>query len=126
MSNNNDILYKELTDQIIGLAFNVHAKIGCALPEHIYERSLCLELTKHNIPHVHQKRYDVYYDDEHVGHFFTDIVVDNKVILELKSDEKITPNHFAQTFTYLRVTKLKVAYIINFGVRQLQFKRLIL
>ena len=126
MSNKKNILYKELSDKIIGFAFKIHSKIGCGLPEHVYERSLTHELDNHFIPYVQQKRHDVYYDDEHVGHFFTDIIVNDKIILEPKSVEQITSNHFAQAFTYLRVTKLKLAYVLNFGVRHLQFKRLIL
>ena len=121
------IYYKELSDQIIGIAFKVHAKLGCYLPEHVYERSMVYEFDKQNIPCVHQQKLEVsYYNDQPVGHFFTDIVVDNKIILELKSADKITQNHFAQLYTYLRIAKIKVGYILNFGTRHLKFKRLIL
>jgi len=125
MSTNN-ILFKDLSDKIIDIAFKVHTKLGCSLPEHCYERSLIIEFNKQYIPCVHQKRYDVFYDDEQVGHFFTDIVVDNKIILELKSHEAITSNHYAQLFTYLRTTKLHVGYILNFGSKCLLFKRLVI
>jgi GxxExxY protein len=121
------ILFKDLSDTIIGIAFKVHAKLGSYLPELVYERSMIIELNKQNIPAVHQQRYEVCYDtDEPVGHFYADIVVDNKIILELKSSDKITTNHFAQLYTYLRVSKIKLGYIINFGTRHMQFKRLIL
>lgn len=121
-----NILFKELTDRIIACAFKVHTKLGCFLPEHCYNRALAYELAIQDIPCIQQQKFDVYYDDTHVGHFFTDIVVDNKVILEIKSSEHITPNHLAQVFTYLRISKLKVGYVLNFGVKSLQFKRLVL
>ena len=126
MNNNTNILFKDLSYTIIGIAFKVHSKLGCALPEYCYSRALVHEFIKQDIPHTHQKRHDVNYDCEYVGHFFTDLIIDDKIILELKSDLKITPNHYAQLFTYLRTTHFKVGYIINFGSRHLQFKRLIL
>jgi len=121
-----EFYYKELSHQIIGSAFKVHTALGSHLPEHCYEHALILELTKSGIPCVEQQRFEVYYHDQHVGHFFTDIIVDNKIVLELKSDERLTLNHESQLFTYLRVTKLKVGYLLNFGNKSLQFKRLIL
>jgi GxxExxY protein len=121
-----NILYRDLSYQIIGVCFTVHTKIGCALPEHIYNRALYLEFERIGMPAVEQSKFDVNYNDERVGHFFTDLIIDNKIILELKSTEGIFPHHQSQLLTYLSVTKLKVGYIINFGLKQLQFKRLIL
>jgi len=121
-----EFYYKDLSHQIIGCAFRVHTKLGSHLPEHCYEHALILELTKLGIHSVEQQRFEVLYDETHVGHFFTDIIVDSKIVLELKSDERLTLNHESQLFTYLRVTKLKVGYLLNFGNKSLQFKRLIL
>ena len=121
-----NILYRDLSYQIIGVCFTVHNKLGCALPEHIYNRSLAIEFDKLGIPSAQQTKFDVYYHDERVGHFFTDLIVDNKIILELKSCEGIFPHHQSQLLTYLSVSRLKVGYIVNFGLRSLQFKRLIL
>ena len=123
---NNNILYRDLSYQIIGLAFKVHAKIGSALPEHIYHHSLEQELLASGIPYTSQERHDVYYNHEQIGHFFSDIIVDSKIILELKSDETITQGHLSQLFTYLRVTGYRVGYLLNFGTKSLSFKRLIL
>ena len=126
MTNNNEILFKELSYQIIGIAFKIHTKLGSALPEHCYHHAFEHELTSQGIPFTTQQIHQVYYSDANVGHFYSDLIIDSKIIIELKSDEKITTNHFAQLFTYLRVCKLKVGYLINFGSRSLQFKRLIL
>ena len=110
----NNFLYHDLSHQIIGCAFKVQSALGSHLPEHCYEHALILELNKSGIPCVEQQRFEVYYNDAHVGHFFTDVIVDNKIVLELKSDERLTTNHESQLFTYPRVTKLKVGYLLNF------------
>ena len=127
MSDDNKvILYKELSYAVIGACFAVHTRLGCALPEVCYNRALSVEFTNKKIKHDIQKKFDVFYDFVQVGHFFSDIVIDNKIILELKSNDKLTANHESQLFTYLRVSKLRVGYLVNFGLKSLQFKRLIL
>jgi len=123
---NKDFMFKELSFSIIGASFKVHSKLGSHLPEHVYEHSLVLELTKLGIKTTEQQRFDVSYDGQRVGQFFTDIVVDDKIILELKSDERLTVNHESQLFTYLRTTGLHIGYLLNFGNKSLQFKRLVL
>jgi len=120
------IYFKELSSTVIGSAFRVHSKLGCYLPEHCYQHALEIEFQRLNIPFLRQKEHDVYYNEEHVGHFFTDLIIDNSIVLELKSSESITGNHLSQLFTYLRITKIKVGYVLNFGAKHLQFKRLIL
>jgi GxxExxY protein len=121
-----DILYKDLSYTIIGTAMEVHRKLGCALPEQIYNKALALEFTKLGIPCDRERYYKVAYDQEMLGKFFVDLLIDNKIILELKSDERITLNHESQLFTYLHISGIRVGYVLNFGVRKLQFKRLIL
>jgi len=121
-----NLLYHDLSHQIIGCAFRVHTKLGSHLPEHCYEHALVHEFSRVGIPAVEQQRFEVYYDDQHVGHFFTDIIVDSKIVLEIKSTDRLIPNYESQLFTYLRVTKIKVGYLLNFGNKSVQFKRLIL
>jgi len=117
---------KDLSYTIIGIAFKVHSKLGCGLPEHCYQHALEAEFTVSRIPFLSQKRHDVHYNGEYVGHFFTDLIIDNKIILELKSNDHISVNHESQLFTYLHASGLKVGYVICFGARSLKFKRLIL
>ena len=121
-----DILFKELSYHIIGAAFTVHRVMGCGFPESCYDHALTIELRRLAIPFTQQERFDVYYQEEHCGFLVTDFIIDRKIILELKSCEAITPSHLAQLFSYLRATKLKVGYVLNFGSRSLGFKRLIL
>ena len=123
---NKNILFRDLSYQIIGLAFKVHAKIGASLPEHVYHHALEQELLVSGIPYTSQECHQVYYNGSNVGHFFTDIILDNKIILELKSTDCITHGHQSQLLTYLRVTGLHVGYLLNFGSKSLTFKRLVL
>ena len=123
---NSYILFKELSFQVIDTCFKVHTALGCGLPEHCYQRSLEIAFTNLSIPFTAQQKHDIQYNDIHVGHFFSDLIIDNKIILELKSDERITFNHESQLITYLKATKLRVGYVINFGVKSLGFKRLII
>ena len=125
MSKNNEILFKELSYHIIGAAFKVHTTLGCGFSESCYQTALALELQSLSIPFTQQERFEVYYNDQFCGFLLTDMIVDRSIILELKSAETITSSHIAQLLSYLRATKLKVGYILNFGSKSLGFKRLI-
>jgi GxxExxY protein len=122
---NNNILYRELSNTIIGIAMRVHTRLGAGLPEHCYSRAIALEFDACNIPYSREYKVNVTYNDEVVGHLIPDIVVDSKIILEFKSDNEIYPHHISQLFSYLRVTHLRVGYVLNFGHKSLQFKRVI-
>ena len=126
MSNNKEILFKELSYHIIGAAFKVHSTLGCGFPEACYQQALSLEFLSLNIPYTQQERFEVYYQQQFCGHLITDMIVDHSIILELKSADSISSGHIAQLFSYLRATKLRVGYVINFGSRSLGFKRLII
>ena len=127
MSNNsNTILFKELSYIIIGAAFTVHRTLGSGFPEHCYSHALDSEFKRLSIPFTREERFEVYYHDELCGHLITDFIIDSKIILELKSASEISSSHIAQLFSYLRATKLKVGYVLNFGSKSLGFKRLIL
>jgi GxxExxY protein len=126
MSTNSNILYRELSHTIIGIAMRVHTKLGAGLPEICYSRSMALEFDAHDIPYSREFKVIVSYNDEPVGHLIPDIVVDSKIILEFKSDNAIYPHHISQLFSYLHATKLRVGYVLNFGYKSLQFKRLII
>jgi GxxExxY protein len=125
MSDNKNILYKELSHTIIGIAMRVHTQLGCGLPEFCYTRSVAIELDKAGIPHSKEHRVDIEYDDKLVGHLIPDLVVDGKIVLEFKSVDGIYPHHISQLFSYLNATHLRVGYVLNYGTRSLGFKRLI-
>ena len=123
---NKSILYPDLSYTIIGIAFKVHTRLGAGLPEICYSRAMALEFDACSIPYSREFKVTVTYNDEAVGHLIPDIVVDNKIVLEFKSDQAIYPHHISQLFSYLHATRLRVGYVINFGHKSLQYKRLII
>jgi len=111
------ILEKNLTEQIIGSAIEVHRHLGPGLLESAYEECLCHELSLLGLQFERQKLLPLEYEGiKRDCGFRLDIIVENKVVLELKTVEAIAPIHEAQLLTYLRLSKIKVGLIINFNV----------
>jgi GxxExxY protein len=120
-----EIYEKELCDKIIGCAIEVHKELGFGFLEKVYENALMVILKEKGINAEQQKNIDVYFHNENVGEYFADILVENKVILELKTVKNITENHQAQLLHYLKATGIKIGYIINFANEKLEFKRMV-
>ena len=119
-------LFPDLSYKILGIAFKVYNNLGCGLPEYCYKMALMIEFKKYNIKAQKEATTKVYYDNQQIGYFKSDIIVDNKIILELKSIDKLTTKNEAQVLTYLKVSKKRIGYLINFGNTYLEFKRLII
>ena len=126
MKNYNDI--NQLTGDVIGAAIEVHKNLGPGLLESAYERCLCLELDLRNIPFVSQESLPIEYKGVRVDcGYRLDLVVADKLIVELKACERILPIHEAQLLTYLKITGIKHGLLINFNVPLLKegIKRLV-
>jgi GxxExxY protein len=121
-----NIIYKELSEKIIGCAITVHKTVGSGFLENVYEQSLCVELKLNNIPFTRQKMYSIFYKNYNVGTYIADIVVDNKIIVELKSVPYINRNMEAQLLNYLHVSNIRVGYVINFRNALLEFRKFVL
>lgn len=121
-----EFLYKDLTYKIIGLAMEVHNELGFGFLEKVYENALMIQFRKENIKAENQVPLKIYFKNEIVGEYYPDIIVEDKVIIELKAVDKIINVHKAQTLNYLKGTKLKVALIINFGKEKLEYERIVL
>ena len=117
--------HEEITGQIINAAHTVHNKLGYGFLEKVYHNSLVIELRKRGIFTEQEKQIEVKYDNQIVGEYFADIVVDNKVIVEVKPADKHNPAFEAQLLNYLKATGLEVGLIINFG-SSVQVKRMVL
>jgi GxxExxY protein len=114
------LLAGELTEQVIGLAIEVHRNTGPGLLESVYEQCLCHELREARIPFERQIAIPVIYKAMPIGEGFRgDIVVAREVILEVKSVAAILPAHEAQLHTYLRMSGLRIGLILNFNARRL-------
>lgn len=109
-----------LTHSIIGAAIEVHNELGPGLLENVYENALCIELSRCNIPFEKQKQIAVSYKGECVGDMYADLVIEGKVIVELKSVTEIAPIHKAQLLTYLKLAKIKTGLMINFNAEKLK------
>ncbi|WP_019037916.1 GxxExxY protein [Psychroflexus tropicus] len=106
----------QLSKVIVNTAYQIHNKLGPGLLESVYEEIMYFELRKQNLNVERQKTIPVIWDDlkMQLG-FRADIIVNNKVIIELKSVENIAPVHPKQVLTYLRLTELKLGLLINFN-----------
>jgi GxxExxY protein len=119
------LLYEELSNKVLQAYFNVLKHLTTGLLESVYENALCMEFDEMGIPYERQKHLDVFYKGKIVGEFVPDVVVDNKIILELKSIPKLTPANSAQLINYLSITQFKVGYLLNFGEGR-DYKRFLL
>lgn len=115
--------FKEITEKIIGCAYRVYNKMGFGFLESVYEKCLLIELRKANIHAESQQPIKVAYENEIVGEFVADIIVENTVILELKSVQRIVRAHEVQLVNYLVATGKPVGLILNFGEKKVEVKR---
>jgi len=109
------VLHKELTERIIGCAFRVHNKMGFGFLESVYESCLLIELRRAGLSATSQTPINVYYDDELVGLFVADVMVEDAVIVELKSVRTTAAAHEVQLVNYLTATGKPVGLLLNFG-----------
>ncbi len=122
---NKEILYKELSYKIIGLAMEAHNKLGYGFLEKVYENALMVLFRREGIKAEQQKPITVYFESEIVGEYYADILVEDKTILELKSAGKIIDAHKAQAINYLKATTLRLAILLNFGKEKLEYERIV-
>ena len=111
----NDFKYKELTEKIIKIFYKVYNNLGYGFLERVYENAMILDFKKENIPAVSQYAIKVFYEDEIVGEYFADILVDGKVIVEIKAAKNLTLENEAQLLNYLKATDKEVGLLLNFG-----------
>lgn len=121
-----NIVYKDLSYQIVGIAIQVRKELGFGFLEKVYENSLMVLLEENRIEAKQQFPISVSFHGRIVGDYIADILVDNKIILELKAQERITLIHKAQTLNYLKATNMRLAILLNFGKDRLEFERLVL
>ena len=116
----------ELTRSIIGAAFEVHNILGTGFLEKVYRNALVKELRLQGIQVQSEAQIPVHYKDELVGDYYADILVDGRIILELKALNTLTKEHEAQLLNYLKATGHKIGLLLNFGTNKVQVKRKIL
>ncbi len=120
------MLYKDLTEKIIKAAMNVHNTLGFGFMEKVYENSLMAELELSGLKAIQQSPIEVFYKGNLVGDYIADIIVEDKVILELKSVENFNKVHEVQLVNYLKAVNMEIGMLLNFGKEKLEFKRKVL
>ncbi|MGH7908621.1 MAG: GxxExxY protein [Thermodesulfobacteriota bacterium] len=120
-----EILYKDISYKIIGLAMDVHSKLGHGFLEKVYENAMMLLFRREGIQAKQQAPIKVYFEGEVLGEYFADILVEDKIILEIKALDKIIEAHIVQTLNYLKATGIRLGIILNFGKKRFEYERLI-
>jgi GxxExxY protein len=117
--------FKSLTEQIIGCAYAVGNTLGYGFLEKVYENALAHELAKSGIKVAQQYPIKVYYDGLCVGYYFADLIVDDRIIVELKAAKCLDDSHLAQCLNYLKATDLRLGLLINFGNKKVEVRRVV-
>ena len=113
--------------QIIGICMEVHRILGKGLLEIVYKDAIEYELNKLKIPYAREKKYEVEYKEIILPHhFYADFVVFEKIILEVKSQEKLVDEHYSAVLNYLGISECRLGLLVNFGENSLITKRIIL
>jgi len=118
------MLHGDITEQILKGFYKVYNTLGFGFLEKVYENALFLELNSLGLDVQQQRQISVYYENNVVGEYFADLLVNNLVIVELKAAEHLRSEHIAQTTNYLKATNLEVALLLNFG-NDPEFKRIV-
>ena len=120
------LVFKELSDRVLGAMFKVHNRLGPGLLESAYEGACAIEFRHCGLRVERQVVYPLYYEGELAGAYVADMVVDDKIILELKSVKSLTSVMEAQLLNYLRLSGLPVGYLVNFRNERVEWNRRVL
>ena len=116
---------KRLSERVLKCAQNVSHGLGAGFLEKVYENALCIELTQAGIPFQRQQQFAISYKGENVGNYIADIVVDERLLIELKALSGFNKEHDAQVMNYLKASGLTVGLLLNFGVTRLGIRRIV-
>ena len=121
-----EILFKEESYMIIGIAMKIHTTLGLGLKEINYKGALEIDFIEEGILFEREKKFIVRYKDKILRNpYFADFIVFNSIILEIKSASSIIDTHIAQAISYLSISGMKLALVINFGEKSLNYKRVV-
>ena len=118
------LLHEELTYKLIGICFKIHTAIGCGFPERIYHKTIIVELKKEGLDYVTEKLTKVKYEEKEIGMFRLDLVIEDKVIIEIKAVEYMPKVFKEQLLSYLKATEYEVGLLVNFGNAKLEYERI--
>lgn len=125
MTNSTKIIYRDLSYQIMGAIFEIHKELGPGFLESVCEKALLLELTNRGIKVDAEKRFDLTYKGKKVGTHRLDLIVDDKIVVELKTVERFAPHHTAQLLSYLKASGHRLGILVNFSKTKVEFRRVV-
>lgn len=120
-----DLIYPELSYQIVGILFNVHTKLGGKYQEKYYQRAVGVALREAGINFVKEIMVDLSFNETKIGKYYLDFLVEDKLILELKATPKLIREDFKQVMAYLKAKNLKLGILANFRGEKLIYKRIL-
>jgi len=112
-----DFKHKELTEKTINIFYRVYNKLGYGFLEKVYENAMMIEFKREDILAVSQSPIKVFYEGEVIGEYYADILVDNKVIVEIKVAKQLVEENEAQLLNYLKATDIEVGLLLNLGAK---------
>jgi GxxExxY protein len=122
----NTPLYETESREIVGSAMEVLNELGHGLHEKPYENALVIEFRLRGISCAQQQRYEVFYKGEEVGEYIPDLIAFEKIVVDTKVIDRITDHEIGQMMNYLRITGLRLGYLLNFKRAKLEWKRVVL
>jgi GxxExxY protein len=125
-ANNTNIVYPDLSYRIMGAIFEVHKKLGPGFLESVYEKALIEELSGRGMKVETEKIIDLTYKDKKIGVHRLDLVIDNKVVVELKTVERFSIHHKAQLTSYLKASGYKLGILVNFSKSKVEYRRVLI
>ncbi len=122
---NLEIVYPDLSFQIVGILFQVHNRLGNGFEEKYYQRAVEQLLKEKKLKFTRELKADISFEGEKIGKFFLDFLIEDKIVLELKTIPRFLPIHFRQVRSYLKVKNLRLGMLANFRSEKLTYKRIL-
>ncbi|MBS3921107.1 MAG: GxxExxY protein [Deltaproteobacteria bacterium] len=125
-TNHTNIIYRDLSYQIMGAIFEVHKELGPGFLEAVYEKALLLELTSRGIKVDMEKVFDLTYKGKKIGNHRLDLIIEDKIVVELKTVERFAPHHTAQLLSYLKASGYRLGILVNFSKAKVEYRRVVM
>ena len=120
-----DLIHPELSYQIVGVLFEVYNTLGSGYQERYYQRALALALKDQNISFREQVYVPLHFKDNKIGNYYLDFLIEDKIVLEIKTDERFSRKNIEQVYGYLRATGLELGILANFTKSGVKFRRIL-
>ena len=125
-TNSTNIIYRDLSYQIMGAIFEVHKELGPGFLESVYKKALLLELTGRGMKVDEEKVFALIYKGKKVGTHRLDLIVEDRIVVELKTVERFAPHHTAQLLSYLKASGHRLGILVNFSKSKVESRRVVM